>query len=75
MTTAAQYKAIETWHRLSGSRAYYITDLQHKAAANNAPLDALYVQHDRDNKPVKWICVSDLAADHPFRLMWESLPK
>jgi len=76
MTTPHKlYHACAMWHQQSGSRPYYITDMQHKAASMGAPLDALYLQHDAANKPTKWICVSDLSPDHPFRLAWEALPK
>ncbi len=55
------YVATDVWHRTTGSLQYYITRMQEKAFADNAPLDALF---ERDGK---WTCVSDLAPGHHFR--------
>lgn len=54
------YLAIELWGRQLGSFPYYIKNQQEKAEDMNAPFDAIY---EREGK---WVCVTDLAADHPF---------
>jgi hypothetical protein len=59
---AGAYLAIKLWGQNLGSYAYYITGEQEAAANMGAPLDAIY--RDTENK---WVCVSDLRADHPFR--------
>jgi hypothetical protein len=57
------YKAIRLWHQRSGSLEYYWRNLQNEAARENAPLDAIF----RDYTTRKWITVSDLSENHPFR--------
>lgn len=58
---ASPYKALALWGHQLGSYAYYIEGEQRKAAKMNAPLDALF---ERDGK---WVCMSDLSAEHSFR--------
>lgn len=61
MANAKEYIATELWHRRTGSYQYYIDAMQAKAAKDNAPIDALYESNGN------WVCMSDLAEDHPFR--------
>lgn len=58
-----QYEAIRTWGMMLGSYEYYITDEQRRAAAADAPLDALY---ERDGV---WKCASQLGDEHRFHAM------
>ena len=67
MHKPCEYIATAKWHRNTGSYQYYITAMQERAAATNAPIDALFCRGD------KWVCVSDLAPNHHFREWYESL--
>ena len=70
MQTAAKptdYVAIRLWGIQLGSFDYYIAHEQEKAAAQAAPIDALY---EREGK---WTCVSDLKPDHTFRAAYEAV--
>ena len=40
------YKHIRAWGKMMGSFEYYIMGEQEKAAADNAPLDAIYKRED-----------------------------
>jgi hypothetical protein len=67
-----EYKALAVWHRMTGSRQYYIDDQQARAAATKAPLDALYeVIEAGGNRTGKWRCMSDLPPDHHFHQYFE----
>jgi len=65
MPNPTDYKAIALWGKQVGSYQYYIDRDQKKAAAADAPTDALY---ERDGT---WRTVRDLAADHPFHHQYE----
>lgn len=60
------YIGIAVWHRRSGSFQYYIDERQAEAADEGAPADAIYRNHDTR----KWVCVSDLAPEHEFRMVY-----
>jgi len=60
------YKATALWHSSTGSFQYYIDSMQRKAAAEGAPLDALYFSNSEN----KWVCMSDLKEDHSFRKLF-----
>ena len=63
MNKPSDYKALALWHFDSGSYNNYVGMLQEKAAAENAPLDALYY----GSRIGRWICMGDLSIGHPFR--------
>lgn len=65
-----QYRAMKLWLENSGSYPYYVKQEQERASEEGAPLDALYKNHEG-----KWICVSDLAPDHPFRAQYDAVTK
>lgn len=67
-TRPTDYHGIALWHQLTGSYPYYVRDLQQQAAADNAPLDALYRSMLGKHR---WVCVSDLDAQHPFHRVYE----
>jgi hypothetical protein len=56
----SDYKALAAWGRLMQSFPYYITQQQEQAAADNAPVDAIY---KRDNE---WHRLSEVA--HPLTI-------
>jgi len=64
---ASEYKALELWHKTTGSQNYFIINRQASAKEANAPLDAIYFHNDSR----RWICVSDLAPDHSFRAKYD----
>lgn len=70
---AADYKATALWHSDSGSRSYYIRQMQARAAEQRAPLDALYEQYGPSGPTGNWVCISNLSADHPFRERYQRL--
>jgi hypothetical protein len=51
-----QYRMIQAWHKLTGSFPYYIDNLQHQAALQNAPLDACFFSSDLK----RWILSSEV---------------
>lgn len=68
MIKAADYKAIYYWHKFSGSLDGYIQAVQRLAEEDKAPADALFY---RGANPRQWVCVSDLAENHDFRVWYE----
>lgn len=54
MNKPTDYKYIRQWGKELQSFDYYIENQQAQAAADNAPLDAIY---ERDGK---WVCLSEL---------------
>lgn len=61
MPMAKEYHAIALWGQMMQSFRYYIQSEQAKAAAQNAPLDAIY---EREGV---WKTVSGLKEGHEFR--------
>lgn len=55
----SEYTAIRLWH--GSSMSHYITNLQEKAAADGAPLDAIYWSEGH------WHTVAELRPRHSFR--------
>jgi hypothetical protein len=66
MANPKDYEAIRIWHASTYSLPYYWKSMQERAAAENAPLDALFTSPDG-----RWITMADLRADHPFRETFE----
>ena len=70
---AAKYKHIRSWGRNMRSMEFYITQAQEKAARDGAPEDALYFSTTEN----KWVCASDLRAEHAFhefhKSYWENM--
>lgn len=56
------YTAIRLWGLALRSYDYYIERVQAEAAEENAPLNAIYKDSEE-----KWVCVSDLDPENPFR--------
>lgn len=70
-----EYVAIKLWGIELGSYPYYIKDQQAKASREGAPVDALYFcqpTHAPAGSADRWICVSDLKDNHPFRKAYEA---
>ena len=61
-----EYLAIAMWCRMLEGTREYTRKQQELAAADNAPIDALY-KHNGG-----WICVPDLDEDHLFRIAYET---
>lgn len=62
MRSPNEYRAIRIWGENTGSYPYYIKAQQEKAAEENAPLNALYKDHNG-----KWQTVDDLPEIHWMR--------
>jgi len=72
MPRAEEYIAIEAWGRDMGSYPYYIKDQQERAAATNAPLDAIFENVEPGGlRTGVWSTVSELRPDHRFRAVYE----
>ena len=72
MNDPKQYKAIAMWGKYMGSFPYYIEMEQERAAAANAPLDAIDERMEAGGvRTGNWDTVRDLAPDHVFRLAYE----
>ena len=65
------YKSIAAWGKMLSSMNYYIEQQQIKASKDNAPIDAIYYSQDEK----RWICVSDLSADHDFNQKYREATK
>lgn len=57
-----EYKTIAAWGRMMGSFSYYIVAQQEKAAAANAPLDAIYERNG------EWSILGDCHPDTQARV-------
>ena len=69
MSKPSDYRAVRAWGLYLGSFAYYIESQQETAFMQNAPIDALYYSMVEN----RWICRSDLAADHQFHEYMDAL--
>jgi hypothetical protein len=61
MNKSADYKVIAYWGNRLGELSSYIKTLQQEAAADNAPLNAIYQIEDNDG----WITTDDIAKNNP----------
>lgn len=59
---------MELWLRGAGTEHDYVLKQQIKAAAADAPVDALYLPKKKKGEevPTHYRCLSDLKEDHPF---------
>lgn len=62
-TKPSDYKGIELWGRLLGSRTYFIEMEQEAALRDHAPIDAVYRSNGGTGP---WVCVSNLRPGHHF---------
>lgn len=70
MNKPEQYKHILAWGRNMGSDFSYIREQQERAAKDNAPLDAIYEEHDENTRmhgtrTHRWAVFSDVPQDAP----------
>jgi hypothetical protein len=71
MPHPSDYTLIRKWHEMTGSQPYYWTNLQEKAAKENAPVNAIY--YDRGAE--RWRTADDVRAAAPrSRLGLPELP-
>lgn len=72
MPKPEEYIAIQVWGAQSGSYAYYIKEQQARAAAVNAPLDAIFEETGPGGvRTGRWHTVSGLVEGHSFRAAYE----
>lgn len=51
----AEYVLIAAWGKSLGSMSYYVRDQQHKAARDNAPVDAVYFAPEQN----RWVTLAE----------------
>jgi hypothetical protein len=66
MPKPTDYKHIAAWGQMMGSYQYYITGEQEKAAAANAPLDAIYFRKPEEADDAQRVGIPEHSGWHRF---------